>query len=64
MIIGPGGYFGGEEHNMDFDDSSAAVGSLIMGYNGNGYFSVGNLYNGSYRSGTKALPFLERQRQH
>jgi hypothetical protein len=55
-IIGPGGYYGGEEHNIDFDDANAAVGSLIMGYNGNGYFSVGNLYNNSgYRSGTKAF---------
>ena len=55
VIIGPGGYVPGEEHNIDFDDSNAAVGSLIMGYNGNGYFSVGNLYNGFYRSGTKAF---------
>src|ERR1035441_8778373 len=55
IIIGPGGYAPGEEHNIDFDDSNAAVGSLIMGYSGNGYFSVGNLYNGFYRSGTKAF---------
>ena len=55
IIIGPGGYAPGEEHNIDFDDSNAAVGSLIVGYNGNGYFSVGNLYNGFYRSGTKAF---------
>lgn len=55
VIIGPGGYSAGEEHNIDFDDPNAAVGSLIMGYNGNGYFSVGNLYNGFYRSATKAF---------
>src|ERR1039458_4148095 len=55
IIIGPGFYAPGEDHNIDFDDSNAAVGSLIMGYSGNGYFSVGNLYNGFYRSGTKAF---------
>jgi hypothetical protein len=55
MTIGPGGYFGGEEHSINFDDSNAHIGSLIFGYNGNGYFSFGNLYYGSYQSGTKAF---------
>lgn len=57
VIIGPGGYYPGEEHRIDFDDSSSPIGSLIVGYNnsGLGYFSIGNLYNGFYQSGTKAL---------
>jgi hypothetical protein len=55
-IIGPGGYIPGEEHSINFDDPAGHVGSLILGYNGNGYFSVGNLYqNGAHQSGTKAF---------
>jgi hypothetical protein len=55
MVIGPGGYFSGEEHRIDFNDGNSPIGSLILGYNGNGYFSFGNLYQGFYRSGTKAF---------
>ena len=55
MIIGPGGYNPGEEHSINFDDSTAPIGSLIFGYNGNSYFSFGNLYQGFYRTGTKAF---------
>ena len=54
VIIGPGGYYPGEEHSINFDDSSSPIGSLILGYNGtDGYFSVGNLYHDTYQSGTK-----------
>jgi hypothetical protein len=57
VVIGPGGYYPGEEHRIDFDDSSSPIGSLIVGYNnsGIGYFSIGNLYSGGYQSGTKGL---------
>jgi hypothetical protein len=57
LNIGPGGYYSGEEHSINFNDSTAGkhVGSLILGYNGNGYFSFGNLYYGNYQSGTKVF---------
>ena len=52
-IIGPGGYVSGEQHSINFDDGVGHIGSLIVGYNGSaGYFSVGNLYNGSHQTGT------------
>jgi hypothetical protein len=56
VIIGPGGYYPGEQHSINFNDGSAPIGSLIMGYNGtDGYFSIGNLYHDVYQSGTKAF---------
>ena len=55
-IIGPGTYDSGEEHSINFDDPAGHVGSLILGYNGNGYFSFGNLfYGGQHQTGTKAF---------
>ncbi len=57
--IGPNIYYTGEEHGINFNYGTGAaenIGSLIMGYNGQGYFSVGNLYiNGTGQSGTKAF---------
>jgi hypothetical protein len=56
--IGPNTYFTGEEHGINFNygtGSAQNIGSLIMGYNGQGYFSVGNLYNSTGQSGTKAF---------
>jgi hypothetical protein len=57
--IGPNTYYTGEEHGINFNYGSGAaqnIGSLIMGYNGQGYFSVGNLYNNSTgQSGTKTF---------
>ena len=56
VIIGPGGYYPGEEHSINFEDGTSPIGSLIVGYNGtDGYFSIGNLYHDTYQSGTKAL---------
>ena len=56
VIIGPGGYNSGESHSINFNDANAPIGSLIVGYeNGEGYFAVGNLYNGTYSSGTTAF---------
>src|ERR1017187_2676794 len=57
--IGPNTYYVGEEHGINFNYAAGAsqnIGSLIMGYNGQGYFSVGNLYNNNTgQSGTKAF---------
>jgi hypothetical protein len=57
--IGPNIYYSGEEHGINFNYAAGAaqnIGSLIMGYNGQGYFSVGNLYNNNTgQSGTKAF---------
>jgi hypothetical protein len=55
--IGPNTYNVGEEHGINFTYSAGNgnIGSMIMGYNGQGYFSVGNLYNGPGQSGTKAF---------
>lgn len=56
MTIGPGGYYSGEEHSINFDDSGSHIGSLILGYNGtDGYFSFGNLYHSIYKPGTKVF---------
>ena len=57
VIIGPGGYFGGEEHSINFDDGSGHIGSLIVGYDGaSGYFSAGNLYHdGLHVTGSSAF---------
>jgi hypothetical protein len=56
VVIGPGGYFAGEEHSINFNDGSGHIGSLEVGYNGSaGYFSVGNLYYSTYQPGTKAF---------
>lgn len=58
VIIGPGGYDPGEEHSINFVDwSYTPIGSLILGYNsaGEGYFALGNLYNGTYVNGINAL---------
>jgi hypothetical protein len=56
VIIGPGGYFPGEEHSINFNDSSSPIGSLILGYNGtDGYFSFGNLYHSTYQTGTEVF---------
>jgi hypothetical protein len=56
VIIGPGGYDPGEEHSINFNDATAPIGSLIVGYNGtDGYFAIGNLYHDYYTTGTKAL---------
>ncbi len=52
--IGPNTYFVGEEHGINFNYAVGGnIGSMIMGYNGQGYFSVGNLYG--IGSGTKAF---------
>ena len=57
--IGPNTYYSGEEHGINFNYGAGAagqnIGSMIMGYNGQGYFSVGNLYYGIGQSGTKAF---------
>ena len=56
--IGPNSYFSGEEHGINFNYGAGAaqnIGSLIMGWNGQGYFSVGNLYTSIGQSGTKAF---------
>jgi hypothetical protein len=56
--IGPNTYYVGEEHGINFNYGAGAaqnIGSLIMGYNGQGYFSVGNLYTSIGQSGTKAF---------
>jgi len=57
LTIGPGGYFAGEEHSVNFDDGAGHIGSLLVGWDGTvGYSSLGNLYNnGSHTKGTKAL---------
>jgi hypothetical protein len=55
--IGPNTYFSGEEHGINFNYGSGAnqnIGSMIMGWNGQGYFSVGNLY-GSWNGTGKAF---------
>ena len=55
-IFGPWGYVGGEQHSINFDDAIGHVGSLIVGYNGNGYFSVGNLYTaGAHQNNTASF---------
>ena len=54
--IGPNSYYVGEEHAINFIYGSGAgqsIGSMIMGWNNQGYFSVGNLYGGG--NGTKAF---------
>ncbi len=54
--IGPNLYYSGEEHGLNFDYGTVKgqnIGSMIMGYNGQGYFSVGNFYQ--IGSGTKAF---------
>ena len=52
--IGPNTYFVGEEHGINFNYAVGGnIGSLIMGYNGQGYFSMGNFYG--IGSGTKAF---------
>jgi hypothetical protein len=56
--IGPNSYFSGEEHGINFNYGAGAaqnIGSLIMGWNGQGYFTVGNLYTSIGQSGTKAF---------
>jgi hypothetical protein len=55
--IGPGGYFTGEQHSLNFDDGDGHIGSLIVGYDGaNGYFNVGNLYTaGTHETNTTAF---------
>jgi hypothetical protein len=58
MLIGYGGYVSGEEHSINFDDQSGHIGSLIVGYNGQGYFSVGNLYSAGHQTGTKQFTVL------
>jgi hypothetical protein len=56
LTIGPGGYYPGEEHSLNFDDGGSYIGSLIVGYNGtDGYLSVGNLYHSYYKPGTRAF---------
>jgi len=58
-VIGPGGYFSGEQHSINFDDGAGHIGSLIVGYNGtDGYFSVGNLYNGTHQTTTATFTVL------
>jgi hypothetical protein len=55
VIIGYGGYNSGEEHKINFDDGVGHIGSLMVGWDGSGYFSVGNLYSGTHQNGTKQL---------
>lgn len=56
LIIGPGGYDDGEQHSINFNDSAGHIGSLIVGFNGGGYFSVGNLwYDGVHPTNTTAF---------
>ena len=62
LNIGPGGYYPGEQHSINFNDGTPGehIGSIILGYNSDrgtsqGYFTFGNLYYGSYQSGTAAL---------
>lgn len=63
QVIGPGGYLSGEQHSINFDDGVGHVGSLIVGYNGtDGYFSVGNLYNGSHQTTTTAFTVIGNNR--
>ena len=53
--IGPNTYYSGEEHAINFNYAVGGnIGSMIMGYNGQGYFSVGNLY-GSWNGTGKAF---------
>ena len=57
--IGPGGYYSGEKHSINFDDGAGHIGSLVFGYNGSvGYFNVGNLYDGTHETNTTALTVL------
>ncbi len=58
VTIGPGGYYSGEQHSINFDDGAGHIGSLIVGYNGMGYFRVGNLYNGGHQTSTTAFTVL------
>jgi hypothetical protein len=59
LNIGPGGYYSGEEHSINFNDSSPGehIGSIILGYNGSeGYFSFGNLYDEyNYKPGSRTF---------
>ena len=53
--IGPNSYYSGEEHGINFNYAVGGnIGSMIMGWNGQGYFSVGNLY-GSWNGTGKAF---------
>jgi hypothetical protein len=61
VIIGPGGYDPGEQHSVNFDDFAGHIGSLIVGYNGMGYFSVGNLFGsgtGGHQTNTTTFTVL------
>jgi hypothetical protein len=54
--IGPNTYFSGEEHGLTYTytgGGGGTIGSMIMGWSGVGYFSVGNLYGSG--NGTKTF---------